>query len=515
MRKRHTTARSGGSRAALSMLLAALAFLTTFLSAPGFATERPAVRVGFAQQEIGSIARANPDYTFRDTLYAKVIWVEDGEESFGIVSLDMISVNDALTEAIRRSVSESLEIPSARLIVCPSHTHSSLRPPQQELADLIGSVARTARDSARPAWVGYSRVEVGPGFVVNRRITINEAFGDLSIVFARNNRITEDGKALDVRGAVIDFIVHGAQTLGRQYADAGVENPRDLETASPKSLALLATLPTSMPLTGPVDAHLEALSFRDESGKVIGTLVRFACHPTSFRGSRTLQYSADYPGVLCEVISEATGGAPAHFVLGPCGNTKPFAEEFGEEPMVKMGTGLGRLLATEMEKAEFAPLTRIYWEQQVRDFPVAPDLKDITPEMEEEASAAFSRMAATAFDPYELKVAHDRMLRAWAAQSKRKEGVHRLPFTVIGFNDVTIATMPGEVFAEHGLAIKDRFPGKGIIVTGITDTGSPSYVPTRDAFARGGYGVGNSALPAGAGERMVEILIEMLDRYYE
>ncbi|MBN2290301.1 MAG: hypothetical protein JXQ83_13285 [Candidatus Glassbacteria bacterium] len=493
----------------ISLLLFAVA-----MTVPGCTMEKAPLKVGFARQEIASIGINKPDYSFHDTLYAKVIWVEDREQPFGIVSLDMIEVTDGQTAAIKKSLADSLGISGVRVIVCPSHTHSGTSVEDTALARWVGSIARKARQAARPARVGYSRVEVGPGLVVNRRVAINDKFGDLTMGYSRNNKIVEDGKKLDARDQVIDFIVHGAQILGTQYADVGVPNTGDLTGASPRSLALLNSLPQSMPLDGPVDPHLEALCFRDKSGKTIGTLVRFACHATTFRGSRTRQYSADFPGVLCAKVSKATGGAPAHFVQGPCGNTKPFIEDYGEDLMVDIGARLGRLITQKMEEAEFIPLIKTYWNQDIQSFAVAPDLAEITEEMRVKAEDDFRRMAATPFDPYELKKALDWGVRTWASQFVGDSDTLRLPFTVIGFNQFALAAMPGEIFVQHGMAVKGRFPGKDIIVVELTDSESPLYVPTREAFARGGYEPSTAALPAGSGERMADICIHLLEGLY-
>lgn len=476
--------------------------------------EKAPARVGFAQQEIISIGSISPDYSFRDTLHAKVVWVEDGDKSFGIVSLDMIELTDAQTAVIKQGIADSLGLAEVRATICPSHTHSGFEVESRILAQRVGSIAKKARQTARPAQAGYSRVEAGPGLVVNRRIALNDEFGDLTMVYCINNRIVEDGRKMEVRGQVSDFILHGAQILGSVYADSGVTGSSGEVNASPQSLALLNSLPQSMTLDGPVDSHLEALCFKDESGKVIGTLVRFACHATTFRGRRIKQYSADYPGVLCREVSRATGGAPVQFVQGPCGDTKPFIEEFGEKSMTDLGNRLGRLLVEQMGKAEFEPLRRVYWKQEVQSFPVAQDMAGITEEMRVRAEEDFNKMAASPFDPYELKKVHDRSIRAWASQYLSSTDSLRLPFTVIGFNQVALACLPGEIFAAHGLAVKDRFPGRQIMVIELADTDSPFYVPTLDAFPRGGYEPANASLPAGSGERMVEICTSLLRDFY-
>jgi len=507
----------GRSRLGLSHRAGAAAaiLLSAALLAPGCNRGQAPAKVGFAQREISSIGSTRPDYSLHDSLYAKVVWVENGAQSFGIVSLDMIELPDSECAAIRQGVADSLGLDAVRVTVCPSHTHSGFAVDCRRLAQRVGSIARQARQAAQPAQVGYCRIEVGPGLVVNRRIAVNDAFGDLTMVYCRNNRILADGLQMDVRGQVDDFIARGEQILSSEYADREGPGAARAVGPSPQAAALLDSLPQTMLLDGPVDPHLEALCFKSLSGEVLGSLVRFACHATSFRGSRTRQYSADYPGVLCRAVSEATGGAQANFLQGPCGDTKPFIEQNGEKPMIELGTRLGRLLTAQLEMVQYQPLTGTFWKQEVQSFGVAPDMAAITEEMRVKAEEDFNRMAATAFDPYALKKLHDWSVRAWASQYLTSRDSLRLPFTVTGFNQVALVFLPGELFARHSLTLKERFPGRQIMVVELADTDSPFYVPTREAFPRGGYEAGNASLPAGSGERMVDICTQLLGGFFQ
>jgi hypothetical protein len=503
------------SKLILGLCFSALLLMGVIVAGTGCTQEKTPIKVGFAQQEISTIGLLKPGYSVHDTCYAKVIWVEDPRQPFGIVTLDLINLTDSQCAAVRESISDSLGIPEAKVIVCASHTHSGTYYKGGVLAGRIGSIAREARQASKPARIGFSRVSVGPEFVVNRRIRINEQLGDLTMVFSENNKTAAGGKKLDVRGQVVDFFLHGAQIYGSDYADKGSLGNADSAKASEESKALVHSLPEEMTLDGPVDPHLEALCFKDQSGKTIGTLLRFACHPTIFRGSRTKQYSADYPGVLASEISRATGGAPVHFMQGPCGNTKPSTVDFGEKYLMDFGKRLAGMIIEEIKNTGFDPLEETFWKHERQSFACAPDMAGITEEMSTEAEEKFKVMASAPFSPYELKKLHDWSVRAWSSQYMSRADSLRLPFTAIGFNQTAIVTMPGEVFCQHGMNIKDRFPGKCIMVVELTDAKSPKYIPTREAFPRGGYEVGNSALPAGSGERMVEICSGLLKGLFE
>ena len=86
-----------------------------------------------------------------------------------------------------------------------------------------------------------------------------------------------------------------------------------------------------------------------------------------------------------------------------------------------------------------------------------------------------------------------------------------LEVQVIGIGkDFAVVGLPGEVFVELGLAIKNSSPFKTTLVIELTNS-HIAYVPTRKAFSQGSYETINSRLAPGGGEMMVEAAISMLN----
>ena len=77
-------------------------------------------------------------------------------------------------------------------------------------------------------------------------------------------------------------------------------------------------------------------------------------------------------------------------------------------------------------------------------------------------------------------------------------------------NDVAIVCLPGEVFVELGLAIKQGSPFTTTMVVELSNCVETVYVPTRAAYAGGSYEVTNSALQPGGGEILVETALSLL-----
>jgi hypothetical protein len=66
----------------------------------------------------------------------------------------------------------------------------------------------------------------------------------------------------------------------------------------------------------------------DRQGKQRGTLVNYACHPTTL-AAENKAISPDYVGAMRETIERATS-APALFLLGMCGDLAPRYQYVGD-----------------------------------------------------------------------------------------------------------------------------------------------------------------------------------------
>lgn len=76
------------------------------------------------------------------------------------------------------------------------------------------------------------------------------------------------------------------------------------------------------------------------SGRIIATIVNYACHPTTLGpGNRLI--SPDYVGAMREVVESHTGGAPCLFVQGASGELAPRQQYVSE---ASVADGVGRAL---------------------------------------------------------------------------------------------------------------------------------------------------------------------------
>ena len=228
--------------------------------------------------------------------------------------------------------------------------------------------------------------------------------------------------------------------------------------------------------TGPSDADAPVLRFDGEDGEPVALVYSFAAHAL-IAGPGLKLFTADFPGVASARLEARWPGATALFLNGGAGNQHPrkSMRKTPEEAWAVMDE-IGGALADA----------------------VAPALE-----------------AAKTVEAPKLGIASDTVTFANRVDPSLTVDVElvavRLGPAVLGF-------MPGEPFVELQLRFKEALaPDLGVFV-GYAN-GWPGYVPVREVYTEGGYGVdlsdldppelSRTALPEGAGEALLERLLEL------
>ena len=234
----------------------------------------------------------------------------------------------------------------------------------------------------------------------------------------------------------------------------------------------------------------------DGSAKAV--ISSFSTHPNSMEGES--YYSADVPGAVRQVLRAVLGeGTSVLYLTGAAGNTAPSVMENnpksvqpwrGEAGWRRSGQYLGaeilKTMAASVAPME-APALRLA--QGTLPVPIRPWPDDFTPGKWEPSSWANYYV---------------RSHQAWPRMLKEESPVP-VHLNVLRLGDAAVCTNPAEFFVELGLAIKKDSPARVTLISQLTD-GYCGYVPTRDAFRRGGYctmPAPSSKLAEDAGDRMV------------
>ena len=238
----------------------------------------------------------------------------------------------------------------------------------------------------------------------------------------------------------------------------------------------------------------------DLRGKIMATIVNYACHPVSLGGANRL-LSPDYVGSLRETIEREAGGICVFF-HGASGDTTPrrsyeedvaAADQNGRElghaalaaldsmyppgcnleyaGIEESGTALGvwRLRIKPQVPREIHG-ERISMCLSVQDMPTREEI--------ERAMAA----GPSRFELERLERAMDR--RAIVGDAATAD----FYFTVWRLGDAFILATPAEPYCSFQIKLRAKFPGTTVAVLNATD-GCLNYLPEPDTFRRDVYQV--------------------------
>ena len=364
--------------------------------------------------------------TFLDPLFARIAIFQDesgGQAAF--IQLDTLSVRWTDTDDLRRRLASECGFPAGNIMVSATHNHAG------------PAIARLTPVKKETTYVEDLKKKCICAF--------KQAFSRLAKVEAGFSSVKEFDVAFNRRTVMRDDTV--------------------------KSQASFAANPDALYMEGPADPEVAVVIVRNKSGNILGALVNFACHPTHHGG--TDEISAGFPGVLAAKM-KAWGCPVTLFLNGAYGNVIPCDFQHGT---LLSKEDAGERLFGDVKKASEQMTFRA-------DFSVAADstcislpFRDITDDEYHGRVRGAQRFRSNAL--YEKDI--DRLKAKIARQGAQPAEVQ-----VIRLGDWHFAGIPAEYFVEHQLRIKtDTFPKHSFVVGGAN--GMIGYVPTKDAFARGGY----------------------------
>jgi len=253
----------------------------------------------------------------------------------------------------------------------------------------------------------------------------------------------------------------------------------------------------------PIDRTVGIIRVDDSGGRTRIVLFNYTCHPTVLGPDNHL-VTGDFPAFAVKRIEDALGdNSIAIFLNGAEGDIGPgHSSELSAIGIVVPGrtferaSGLGTKLADCVLTA--LPQITIDREPEIRAITATVDLPRKQLPSPDAAKQAFEAASAklSAVDPHDsmaLREASTNHLYAsitnyYAAQTAW-EAMPRVPIELQGFriSDTAWIATPAEVFTEIGLRLKQT-SGHPIFLIGVAN-GYAGYLPTRSAFAVGGYEV--------------------------
>ena len=406
-----------------------------------------------------------------DDLYAKALVLEKDGVKTAIVACDLESIPRKFTDAARDLIRKSTGVPGENIMISTTHAHTGPEMSPFFLAWAEGQAAEVARQyhDSLPAKIAEA-VQRAEQSLVPARVWTATGHED-SISF--NRRFL-------MRDGTVRF-------------NPGKQNPEIVR-----------------PL-GPIDPAVPVVYFDSLDGKPLAAYVNFALHLDTVGGT---EFSADYPYTLGKLLAGAKGpDMLTVFTIGTAGNINHFdvsspATQQGHEEAARIGTVLaGEVLRTlwNAKPVTAGPI-------QVRREIVRLPLYELKPGEIEKAREVYERVRKNGPEAAEFLETVQAFKVLAVAQYRGKPFEAEVQVITLG-DQIAWVALPGELFVELGLALKNASPFPQTIVAELAHD-MIDYVPNRKAYAEGAYEAVNSRCQPGSGEMLVDAATRLLIESY-
>ncbi len=400
----------------------------------------------------------------KDPLKAKALVFQQGNTRTALVVCDVIGVPQSLTAEVRALAAARTGIPATNIAITGTHTHTG---PlfSGERARLFSDQAAAKYGTDPLATVKY------PEMLRDRLVEViaaaNAGVSPATLEFVAGS---EDRVSFNRRYHLKD---------GTVVTNPGISNPNVVRPA------------------GPVDPDLPFILISKDKTPV-GSLTVFAMHLDTVGGT---EYSADYPGHLAYELRREFGEKfISVFGTGTCGDINHIDASGRRRNHARL---IGQQLAVSvLSVRERGPLTAPALAAASGQL-VLP-LRKVSAEQIAAARANMPRIGSSDL-PFLTQVdavsTLDLSRRGTTLDAEVQ--VFRLD------HDLAVVLLPGEIFVEFGLAIKQASPFKHTLVIELSND-NPAYIPTEKAFKEGSYETVNSRIAPGGGERLVAEALRLL-----
>jgi hypothetical protein len=370
----------------------------------------------------------------------------------------------------RQPILEALRIEAPRLMICFSHTHAG---------------PGICRNDARKA--GGEHIE--PYLLQLREKTIE------TVRIALN----------DARPAVLTW----------KYGACSLAANRDLYEQGKNRIVVGFN-----PEKSADDAVLVG-RITDRYGKITGTLVNYACHPTTLAWDNSL-ISPDYVGAMRELIQTETH-APCMFLQGASGELAPAEQYSGDTELADQhGRELGFAVMSALQ-AMLPPERALGFDKVVesgaslavwRPAPVKVSsaicvkMRDVQLPLKELPSLAEVEKELEECGDHVLKERLSRKLNVRRAVGDAE--VAAIPLWIWQLGGSFLIGHPNEAYSAFQQELRARFPGSALAVMNVVN-GHIGYLPNKELYTQDIYSVWQSPFAKGSLETLINFAADTIE----
>jgi len=390
-----------------------------------------------------------------DEVFARALVLDNGTTTLVVIGSDLMSLEPGLTEGVRQRVEDATGVPASHIMVSCAHNHSA--PSLYQLPE---------DERNRPS---------GMPFLIKQ-------FSDAAIDAWKNREPADVGfHAGELRGL----------TRNRQQNNDVID-----------------------PQVGVV------LVRRKDTRDVIGTLFNFTGHPVIL-GSKNLLLSGEYPGVASRAVEGLLGGV-AVFTQGAAGDVTvnrsgdPFdeIERVGRTVAAEVIKSTG-FVHVQSEIALAASTTTV--ELPSRVIPEVAYAENAIAELQSriadaEKAGSDDQVIRRLQRLLPIHRINLRLAKQWAADELDLPQSYQANLQVMRIGDVILASVPGEIFVEYALELRQRVAqerNQSLCLVGYAN-GYIGYIVTPRAQRTGGYEASVARVRPNAGRTMVETIMDLI-----
>lgn len=452
--------------------------------------------VGIGQMNWGSQSHIFSEGNDPIGLCVTALVLSDGKSKFAMVDIDRLFVT-GLEPAIERAA-KLTGIPAAHIRLGATHTHAAVRlsaakgPADADLTVYQAMVERYDR---------YLIDQIVDVIVkANAKLEPAHIFGDVGIGRINiNRRVRANGD--------------NPPAVGR--------NPQ-----------------------GFVDRDLIVFRIDDAKGDPLAVIANFPCHGTVM-AYENKYVSADWIGTLRTVVEQGLPTVKCLFFQGAAGNQGPVEGFTGDLKVAhRLGAILGHTTASValgIETVNRAPTFEGFVEStayQAKQHwrvkgPRGSQLKHVSRIIElprrrytkAEISSMDRRLRLAVIkakaakgtgDAWKIHQANSRVRRFRDLLTEWQKPIDPSPVKVqveiLRIGEVAIVSMPGEPFAEIGVAVRKASPFAVTMFCGYSDGVGGGYLPVTHEYPYGGYEVERSPYGKGADQKLIQEIIALFDQ---
>ena len=410
--------------------------------------------------------------TITDRLHVRCLVLDDGRTKIAFAIVDTCMMTQSLIDAAKQLASGPSGIPIERMMVSATHTHS---------APAAMACLGTRQDPDYAAWL--------PGKIAEGIVAATKLLQPAKIGWAS-----------------IDDWEHTHNRRWIRQPDKMVVDPfgqaTGLANMHPGHLS-----PAIVGPSGPVDPGLSVISVQTPDGRPLAVLANYSQH---YFGSAPV--SADYYGLFCKYVAQLLGQAGDGNGSFVCAMSQGTSGD-----LMWMDYGSPKMAITTEKYAGAVAEYAVRALKQVRYHDTAP-LAMVESKLELKYRVPDEKRLEWA-RPIAARIENDLPRNQTEVYANEALILHErqkteIKLQAIRIGELTIATLPNEVYAITGLKLKAQAPFAAHFNIELAN-GAEGYIPPPEQHVLGGYTTWparTAGLEVPAEPKIVETLLGALER---